>query len=349
MDTKSNSIVKRAVAEFVGSFILMFCYMGIFAKLGGHPIPCALGMGFVFLALYYSIGKFTRCHLNPSVSLAFLIDGKLEVIDFIVYFIAQVIGACLGSLALFGFYEMVYNLDKTNFVQDGANIVLDYFQKGYTARGILGTFLVEVILTLILCFVIISVEKDGDLEEVKGLAIAAVYAFIYFAAMGMSLGCVNPARNLAACLSQVTYFEKTEGFEVCFVFIVGPIVGAILGAILAGIINGDGSSSGSGSGSGKGRGNDDGSSPNEAYKGSGDDNERPDDDRDQPKISDEKNMADSQRPINQEQVNVGKGDDEKKGTMVEGDRPQDGDGNDGNGDGDNKPRKKKNAYHMLIK
>lgn len=321
----NNSVnVKGIVAECVGSFILMFCYMGVYAYT--TALNNAIFMGFIFLALYYSIGKFTRCHLNPAVSLAFLIDGKLQVLEFILFAVVQIVGACLGSLALFGFYEMVYNLDKTNFAYDGTNIVFDYFNKGYTPRGFFSCLLTEIILTMILCFVIISVEKDGDLEEVKGLAIAAVYAFTYFAGIGVNHGCLNPARNLAACLSQVTYFERTKGFEVCFIFIIGPMVGAIIGAILAIFINGAGSTEPK---------NDQGDGCNEKPRN---------DNQGEPRISDEKNIADSQRPINQEQVNVGRNDDEKRGTMVDGEK-QDGEADGDGGAGKNK----KNVYSMLIK
>lgn len=243
-----SSLIKKAVGELVGSLMLAFCGLGVLAHTRDEILPAALSMGFIFMSLYYTVAKSSNCHLNPAVSLAFLLSGKIGVIDFIFFLIFQIVGACLGSLALFGFYEMVYNLDKTNFVFDGTNTVLDYFQKGFTPRGVFSTFLVEVILTAILVFVILSIENDtsSSFREYNGIIIGCAYVFVTFACFGIDFSCLNPAKALAACLSQVTYFETTTGFELCFIWIVGPLVGAILGFILEKIIGGnDGSNSGS--------------------------------------------------------------------------------------------------------
>lgn len=231
--------IKNAVAECVGSFMLVFLAIGILSQDHKGHLEESLGMGFVFVALYYSVCKASGCHLNPAVSLGCLLKGKLDVMDFIFYLIFQIVGACLGALALFGFYEMVYNLDKTNFRFDGANMILDYYQKGYTARGVFATFLIEMILTCILVFVILSVENSSDFREYNGVIIGCAYTFVTFAAFYVDFGCLNPARALATCLSQVTYFEKTESFELVWIWIVAPLVGGILGYVLTLFIGGD--------------------------------------------------------------------------------------------------------------
>lgn len=231
--------IKNAVAECVGSFIMVFCGIGILCQDTSARVAPALGMGFVFVALYYTVGKSSKCHLNPAVSLGALLKGNLELIDFILYIVCQIVGACLGALALFGFYEMVYNLDKTHFVYDAAIVLPDFIQKGLTARGLFATYFVENVLTSILVFVVLSVEASKDFQEYNGVIIGCTYAFCSLAGMGFDLACLNPARGLATCLSQVTYFKKAESFETCLVWIIAEMIAGIVGYVLT-LIVGDG-------------------------------------------------------------------------------------------------------------
>lgn len=101
--------VKKYVAEFIGSFVLVFFACGTAAVLGcsaengtGYLLT-ALAFGLVIVAMAYSIGNFSGYHINPAVSIAMLISGKLGIKDFIGYVSAQFAGSIAGAAALMGF------------------------------------------------------------------------------------------------------------------------------------------------------------------------------------------------------------------------------------------------------
>ena len=101
--------VKKYVAEFIGTFVLVFFACGTAvvtscstSNLGGYVLT-ALAFGLVIVAMAYSVGNVSGCHINPAVSIAMLISGKMTVKDFIGYVIAQFAGATAGA-ALLGYF-----------------------------------------------------------------------------------------------------------------------------------------------------------------------------------------------------------------------------------------------------
>ena len=96
--------MKKYIAEFVGTFALTFFACGVAVVVGcdtpAGVIATALAFGLVIVAMAYSIGNVSGCHINPAVSLAMLINKKMTFEDFVGYVIAQVLGAFAGSLLL---------------------------------------------------------------------------------------------------------------------------------------------------------------------------------------------------------------------------------------------------------
>ncbi len=99
--------MKKYVAEFIGTFVLVLFACGAAAVLGCTTSDAnvaygltALAFGLVIVGMAYSIGNVSGCHVNPAVSLAMLISGKMTVVDFVGYVVAQVLGAFAGSAVL---------------------------------------------------------------------------------------------------------------------------------------------------------------------------------------------------------------------------------------------------------
>ena len=104
--------MRKFIAELIGTFTLVFVgcgtamLVGCDAKNGSGYLLTALAFGLVIVAMAYSVGNISGCHINPAVSLAFLIEGELGFGEFLYYVIAQVIGALAGS----GLISVVFKL-----------------------------------------------------------------------------------------------------------------------------------------------------------------------------------------------------------------------------------------------
>ena len=78
-------LIKKLSAEFLGTFVLVFCACGVAALTGGEIVSTALAFGLVIVAMAYSIGRISECHINPAVSLACYLQNKLTLKEFLLY------------------------------------------------------------------------------------------------------------------------------------------------------------------------------------------------------------------------------------------------------------------------
>ena len=132
--------IKKYVAEFIGTFVLVLFACGTAAVVkcnGADPntayLMTALSFGLVIVAMAYSIGNISGCHINPAVSIAMLVNGKITLKDFIGYIVAQFAGAIAGAAVLMAIVGVETGLG-TNGLYNG-NIGL--------------SFVIEVILTFV--------------------------------------------------------------------------------------------------------------------------------------------------------------------------------------------------------
>jgi aquaporin Z len=84
-----NSLLKKAVAECFGTFVLVFVACGVALATGGGLVATSLAFGLVIVAMAFSIGRISGCHINPAVSLGCLLTKRMTVKDFLVYVCAQ--------------------------------------------------------------------------------------------------------------------------------------------------------------------------------------------------------------------------------------------------------------------
>ncbi len=208
--------IKKYIAEFVGTFVLVFAACGTAAVIGdkmtgslgtaGYLIT-ALAFGLVIVAMAYSIGNVSGCHINPAVSLGVLISGGMDITDFIGYVVAQFAGATAGAAVLRGLLGAESGL--------GSNALYE--------GSVLKSFIIEAILTCIFVIAILGVTSKPEFGSAAGLVIGGTLTLVHLLGIYFTGTSVNPARSFGPAILS----GNTEGL---WVFIVAPLVGAAIAA-----------------------------------------------------------------------------------------------------------------------
>jgi len=217
------SNLKKYVAECIGTLVLVTLgcgtamLVGCDASSGGGYILTALAFGLVIVAMAYSIGNISGCHINPAVSLAMLIRKQLTGKEFLGYVISQIVGAILGTCIL----AIIF---KAGNVQDMTG--------GYGSNGLAGVgdsalagLIVEIVLTFIFVFAIVGVTSKVENGAVAGVVIGLTLVLVHILGIGLTGTSVNPARSIGPAL-----FAGGGALKSLWVFIVGPLVGGALAA-----------------------------------------------------------------------------------------------------------------------
>lgn len=211
--------MKKYIAEFLGTLVLVLFGTGIAVVSGGDLIATSLAFGLAIVACAYVIGNISGCHVNPAVSLAMLISKKLNVKDFVCYVVSQILGAIAGTAILF-FILSNTNLGTTAL---GANF---YGELSLTNISLAGAIVTEIVLTFVFIYTILGVTSDESKSNIAGLVIGLTLTFVHLIGIPLTGTSVNPARSLAPAI-----FLGGEAFKQIWVFIIFPLVGAALAAI----------------------------------------------------------------------------------------------------------------------
>ena len=209
--------IKKYCAEFIGTFVLVLVACGVAAVTGcngeanGSYILTALAFGLVIVAMAYSIGNVSGCHINPAVSVGVLINGGMSVTDFIGYLAAQFLGAICGAAVLRGLIGTELGL--------GCN--------GLYAGSVGKSLLVEIILTCIFVLAVLGATSKAENGHVAGLVIGGSLTLVHLLGIYFIGTSVNPARSFGPAL-----LLGGESLAVVWVFIVGPMIGGIIAAFL---------------------------------------------------------------------------------------------------------------------
>ena len=213
MKTKS---FKAYIAEFIGTCVLVVFGCGTACVVGcdvtGGYLLTALAFGLVIVAMAYSIGNVSGCHINPAVSLAMLISKKLPVKDFIAYVAAQFLGALAGA----GILCIFCDPEKTKL---GSN--------GLFEGSIVKSLIIECILTFVFLFAILGVTSKVKNAQVTGVVIGLSLTLVHILGIGLTGTSVNPARSFGPAL-----IAGGDSLACLWVFIVGPFAGAALAALV---------------------------------------------------------------------------------------------------------------------
>ena len=173
---------KAYLAEFIGTFVLVFAACGTAALSGGNLVATALAFGLVIVAMAYSIGRISGCHINPAVSIAMLVAKKMSVKDFVGYVVSQIVGGFLGGLTVFGITKWVIDSQEGNYAAMYTGAACNTPIGGEAnAAGIVGALLVEIILTFIFVYVIMNVtdSKNENTQKSAGLIIGGTLTLVH--------------------------------------------------------------------------------------------------------------------------------------------------------------------------
>ena len=217
---------KKCIAEFIGTFTLVLVGCGTAMLVGCDSasgcgyILTAFAFGLVIVGMAYCVGNVSGCHINPAVSLACLISGRMSVSDFFFYLISQVLGAIAGAACLKIIFSLGGVTDKTGGL--GSNGL------GGVNESAVAGLIVEVLLTFIFVLVILGVtDSKFSHGSFGGVVIGFSLVMVHILGIGLTGTSVNPARSIGPAL-----FAGGAALSSLWVFIVGPFVGAALAALI---------------------------------------------------------------------------------------------------------------------
>ena len=219
--------MKKYLAEFIGTLVLVLIGCGT-AMLVGCDVPggyliTAFAFGLVIVAMAYSIGNISGCHINPAVSLGVCINGGMEVTEMFLYWLSQCLGAFAGAGLLAAIFEPA-GLKTGGYGTNGLAGVNDCIGTG---------LLVEFLLTFIFVLTILGVtSKKANHGSFAGLVIGFTLVLVHILGIGLTGTSVNPARSLGPAIVNAIANGNTDALAVLWIFWVGPLAGAAAAAFV---------------------------------------------------------------------------------------------------------------------
>ncbi len=213
--TINNGMMRRCVAEFIGTFGIVFAPValsaaGYFPGADSSLMAAAWVSGLAVLAMIYALGHISSAHFNPAVTLGFAVARRFSWKYVLPYWIAEF----AGGIAAAGVVALLFGGGH------GVHIPV--------SGPILRAVGVEAILTFFLMLVIIAVATDKRANgAVPGLAIGLTVVFDVLIGGAITGGSMNPARSLGPAL-----FSGMAALSVYWVYVVGPVIGAVAASLL---------------------------------------------------------------------------------------------------------------------
>ena len=214
--------MKKYLAEMVGTMVLVLMGCGVAVSLGCDPvnnIPAVVGTAFAFglavVAMAYTIGGISGCHINPAITLGCWLTRRMSGKDACGYVCGQVVGAFIGSALLALLTANVPGLEGTGANDLQANVT------------VVGGLLAEIIFTCVFVLVVLgaTAKTNGATNNFAGLAIGLSLVLVHLVCIRYTGTSVNPARSLAPAI-----FQGGTALANLWIFIVGPLVGAACAA-----------------------------------------------------------------------------------------------------------------------
>src|SRR5687768_15680273 len=212
--------MNRYLAELVGTFVLVFASCGS-AVLAGDKIGflgVSLAFGLSLLAMVYTIGPISGCHINPAVTVGILITRKMDARYAAGYIVAQVLGAILAAALLLLIVKgrpLGYDPAVAGFAANGFG---EHSPGGY---NLLSALLVEIVLTFFLVYTVLGATDIKAPVGFAGIAIGLVLTLIHLVGIPVTNTSVNPARSIGPAV-----FVGGWAIGQLWLFIVAPLIGA---------------------------------------------------------------------------------------------------------------------------
>ena len=224
--------MKKYFAEMIGTMVLvlMGCGAAVFAGgaagivgTGVGTLGVALAFGLAVVAMAYTIGSVSGCHINPAITLGALLSGRIGGKDAAMYMVFQVIGAIIGSAIIWVLLASApYSADFVT--KTGAN--------GFAEGHLWQALIAETVFTFVFVFVVLGATAKFAHGKFAGLAIGLALVLVHIVCIPITGTSVNPARSIGPAL-----FEGIDAIKQLWVFIVAPFVGAAIAACVWGTLN----------------------------------------------------------------------------------------------------------------
>ena len=217
--------MKKYLSELIGTFVLTFLGCGTAVSLNcgtdtASVVGTAMAFGLSVIAMAYTIGGISGCHINPAITLGVLVSGRMSVKDAVGYWVGQFIGGILAAACLYLIVDGMADPVLAQGTHTGANAC-----SGSVTQGLV----VEIVLTCLFVLVVLgaTAKTNGATNNFAGLAIGLSLILVHLCCIRYTGTSVNPARSIGPAL-----FQGGSALTNLWIFIVGPLVG---GACAAGI------------------------------------------------------------------------------------------------------------------
>jgi len=217
--------MKKYILECIGTAVLVLFGCGTAVLTKVDIVATSLAFGLAIVAMAYVIGPVSGCHVNPAVSLAMLLTGKLKPKEFLGYVAGQLIGAIVGAGILYAIFKHS-SVGVAALGQNGFGAV------SAVEITMLGAILVEVVLTFVFIYTILGVTNDESKGNVAGLVIGLTLVFVHLLGIQLTGTSVNPARSIGPAL-----FVGGEALKQVWVFVAAPLLGSVLASVVYQYLN----------------------------------------------------------------------------------------------------------------
>lgn len=234
------SLIKRSLAEFIGTFWLVLggCGAAVFAAgvpdVGIGYLGVAFAFGLTVLTMAYAIGHISGCHLNPAVSVGLAVGGRFSIADLPLYVVAQTLGAIAAAFLIFFVASDMglYKDGQTTFTLAANSLAVNgYGELSPQGYGLVAALVTEIVMTMMFLFIILGVTDKRGTAVAGGLAIGLALTLIHLISIPVTNTSVNPARSTGPALA-LAFSGEGKALAQLWLFWVAPIVGAALAGVI---------------------------------------------------------------------------------------------------------------------
>lgn len=211
MYTEQDSLWKALLAEFLGTFSLVFLgasAASVAIEAGASLLSVAFAFGLALMMLIYVFGPYSGSHLNPSVSFGFAVSGQMNWGLMLVYWLMQILGALAGAALSAYFFGPISNTTGTLASTDAWKAIL-----------------LTALLTFFLVITYLFIYRNPMLAIVSGLVIGLVLTLVIIVGGPLTGGSINPAQSIGTAIF-------TNNWSTIWIFIIGPLLGALIAALV---------------------------------------------------------------------------------------------------------------------
>jgi aquaporin Z len=221
--------MKAYLGELIGTFVLVFAGCGSAVLAGGHIgfAGVAAAFGLALLAMIYTVGPISGCHLNPAVTIGMVLSRKFDVKRAPGYIAAQIAGSILAAATLYAIARGTGHFDAvaSGFASNGCGV------RSPDHYDVTSAFLIETVLTTLLVLTILGATDFAAPVGFAGIAIGLCLTLIHLVSIPVTNTSVNPARSIGPAL-----FAGREAIGQLWLFIVAPVLGGGIAAAIYAVI-----------------------------------------------------------------------------------------------------------------